>query len=137
MGDFNSITGKASNPNENGAEMPMFLRNNETKTLTDRVKRPGPKWTRQRIRKGESSIFDFIVVENGSCKETEVHVCTADVGTTHHCLFVQTVSRQFIIDRRDRKMYRWRIGKIEVKEKQEFQQEVDEMRCNLPSCWKA
>ena len=37
--------------------------------------------------KGESSILDFIVVvENRSGKETELHVFSADVGTTDHCL---------------------------------------------------
>ena len=36
-------------------------------------------YSRHRIRKGERSILDFSVVENGSInsKETEVHVCVA------------------------------------------------------------
>ena len=29
----------------NGAEMLMFLNNNEIKTLNDRVKKPAPEWT--------------------------------------------------------------------------------------------
>ena len=52
-GDFNSRLGIASNPNENigqdgedtnknGAEMLMFLKNNEM-TLNDTVRKPGPK----------------------------------------------------------------------------------------------
>ena len=85
MGDSNSRIGEESNPNENigqygevpknknGAEMLMFLKN-EMKTLNDRIKKPGPEWTRQCIRKRESSTLDFIVVEKGSSKETEVHV---------------------------------------------------------------
>ena len=104
VGDFNSRIGKASNPNENigqygeviknmnGAEVLMFLKN-EMKTLNDSVKKPGPEWTRQCIRMGENSILDFIVVENGSSKETEVRVCAADVGTTDHCL-IWTVNRR-------------------------------------------
>ena len=65
--------------------MLKFLKNNEMKTLNDRVKKTGPEWTRQRIHMGESAILGFVVVENGS-KETEVHVCAAVVGTTDHCL---------------------------------------------------
>lgn len=61
------------------------LKNNEMKTLNGRVKKAEPEWTRQGIQKGESSVLDFIVVENGSSKETEVPVCAADVGTTDHC----------------------------------------------------
>ena len=53
MGDFSSRIGKASHPNENigqyrevttskkGAEMPMFLKNNEIKTVNDRVTSQG------------------------------------------------------------------------------------------------
>ena len=98
VGYFNSRTGEAGNPNENigqygevtknknGAEMLMFLKNNEMKALNDRVKSPGPERSRQCIQKGEFSFFDFIVVENGSSRKTEVYVCAADVGTTDHCL---------------------------------------------------
>ena len=57
--------------------MLMFLKNDEMETLNDGVKKPGPKWTVQCIKKGESSIIDFIVVEKGSSKETEVHACAA------------------------------------------------------------
>ena len=71
----------------------MFLKNDEMETLNDGVKKPGPKWTVQCIKKGESSIIDFIVVEKGSSKETEVHACAADVGTTDHCL-IWTVNRR-------------------------------------------
>ena len=138
VGDFNSRIGKASNPNENigrygevtknknGAEMLKFLQNNEMKTLNDRVKKSGPEWTRQCIQKGESSILDFIVVENGSSKETKVHVCAADVGTTDHCLiWTESQQTRVIKNRRGRKLYRWRTDKLEVKEKQqEFQNEM-------------
>ena len=63
VGAFNSRIGKASNPNENigqhgevaknksGAEMLKFPKKNEMKTLNDRVKTPGPKWTRRCIQK--------------------------------------------------------------------------------------
>ena len=30
-------------------------------------------------------VIDFIVFENGNSKETEIHVCAADVGSTAHC----------------------------------------------------
>ena len=138
MGDFTSRIGKASKLNEsigqygevtknkNGEEMLKFLKHNEMKTLNDRVKKAEPEWTRQCIQKGESSILDFIVVENGSGKETELHVCAADVGTTDHCL-IWTDSRQtrVIKQRRGRKLHRWRIDKLEVKEKrEEFQEEM-------------
>ena len=66
--------------------MRKFLKNNEMKMLNDKMKTPGPEWTRQRIQKGESSILDFKVVENGSSKDAEVHVCAADVGTMDYCL---------------------------------------------------
>ena len=107
VGYFNSRIGKASNPNENigqdgdvtknknGAEMPKFPKNKEMKMLNDSVKTPGPEWTRTCMQTGESSIPDFIVVENGriNSKETEVHACAADVGTTDHCL-MRTVNRR-------------------------------------------
>ena len=97
MGDFYSRIGKASNPNENigrygevtrnknEAEMRMFRKNNEMKTLNDNVKKPGPEWTRQCTQKEEISIH-FMVVKNESSIETEAHECAADVGTTDHCL---------------------------------------------------
>ena len=124
MGDFNSRMGKASNPNEkngqygevtydkNGAEMLMFLtsKNNEMKALNDIIKKQsGPEWTRQCIQKGESSILDFTVLENRSSKETEVHVCAADVPTTEHCLiWTERQQTRVIQNRRGRKLYRWR-----------------------------
>ena len=78
MGGFNSKIGKACNPNEyigqygevtnhkNGAEMLEFLKINEMKTLNDRVKKAGPEWTRQCVQKGETSVLDFIVIEDGN-----------------------------------------------------------------------
>ena len=66
------------------------------------------------------------MIEKGSGKETEVHVRAADVGTTDHCL-TWTYSQQtrMIKNRRGRKLYRWRIDKLEVKEKQqELQREM-------------
>ena len=95
MGDFHSRIGKATNPNENsgrykeatnnknGADMSEFL--NEMKALNARVNKAGPAWTRQWIQKGERSVLDFIVMENRKSKETEIHVCAADVGSTDHC----------------------------------------------------
>ena len=38
-------------------------------------------------------MLDFTVVENGSDKETEVHVCAADVGTTRYGS-LPTIDRQ-------------------------------------------
>ena len=117
VGDFNSRTGKASNPsehigqygevkkNKNGAEMLKFRKNNEMKTLNDRAKKPGPEWSRQCIQKGETSVLDYIVVENGRSKETEVHACAADVGTTDHCLtWTDSQQTRVINDRRGRKL---------------------------------
>ena len=43
--------------------------------------------------KGERSVTDFIVIEDGKGKETEIHVCAADVGSTDHCL-IWTESQQ-------------------------------------------
>ena len=129
MGDFNSRIGKASNPNENighygevtknknGAEMLMFLKNIEMKTLNDRVKKPGPERTRQCIQKGESFILEFMVVENGSSKEIEVHLCAADVGTTDHCLIRTVKQTRVIQNRRGRKLYRWRVDKLLILKK--------------------
>ena len=117
MGELNSRIGKASNPNEdigqygkttkdrNGAEMPKFLKNNEMKTLNDGVKKPGPEWTRQCTQKGKSSIVDSLVVEKGSSKETEVHVCAADVGAPDHCLmWTESQQTRAIKNTRGRKL---------------------------------
>ena len=138
MGDLNSKIGKASKLNENvgqygevtniknGEEMLKFLEQNEMKTLNDRVKTAEPEWTRQYIQKGEHSILDFVVVENGSGKETELHVFAADVGTTDRCL-IWTGSRETRVIKqiRGRKLRRWRIDKLQVKEKrEEFQEEM-------------
>ena len=78
------------------------------------------------MQKGESSNLDFIVIENGSSKETEVHVCAADVGTTDHCLkWTNSKQTRIIKNRRGRNLYRWRVDKLEVKEKQqEFKREM-------------
>ena len=86
------------------------------KTINDRVKKAGPECTiinnRQCIQKGEISVLDFIVMENGNSKEPEIHVCAADVGSTDHCL-IWTGSQQtrVIKNRRGRKLYKWRIDK--------------------------
>ena len=91
----------------------MRNESNEIKTLNDRVKKKaGPEWTRQRIKEGEISVLDFIVIENGNnySEGTEVHVCAADVGSTGHRL-IWTESRQtrVVKHRSGRKLYRWRI----------------------------
>ena len=80
------------------------------KTLKDRVKKTGPEWTKQCIQKGEGSALDFIVIENGTNKETDIHVCAADVESTDHCL-IWTESQQTRVtkNRRGRKLRRWRI----------------------------
>lgn len=57
MGDFNPTTGKASSPNEDTGqygEEAKLLQNNGTKTLNDRVYKPGPESTRQCLQKGEA-----------------------------------------------------------------------------------
>ena len=56
----------------------------------------------------------------------EVHVGVKDVGTTDHSLIwtesQQTKTRR---SRRGRKLYKWRIDKLEVEEKrQEFREEM-------------
>ena len=61
--------GKVTN-SRNGEEVLKFLKYNEMQTLNDKVKKAEPEWTRQCIQKGETCILDFIVVENGSGKET-------------------------------------------------------------------
>ena len=78
-----------------------------------------------------------VKVDNGSSKETEVRVCAADVGTTDHCL-IWTGSQQtrIIKKRRGRKLCRWRVDKLEVKEKQSSNEKwkMKIMPCNFPSC---
>ena len=87
VGYSNSRIGKASNPNENigqygeattnknGADMLKFRKNNEMKTLNDRVKKSkGQNGLDNAHKKGESSVLDFIVVKNGSGKETEIRM---------------------------------------------------------------
>ena len=56
--------------NNNGAEMLKFLKDNEMKTLNDRAKTQGQNELDNEYKKGESSILDFIVVENESGRET-------------------------------------------------------------------
>ena len=63
-----------------------FIKSNEMKTLDDGVKNAGTEWTRQCIQNGERSVLDFVVIEVGNSKETEMLVCAADVGSTDHCL---------------------------------------------------
>ena len=66
------------------------------------------------------------MVEHGDSKEMDVHVCAEDVGTTDHCL-IWTESQQTRAkrNRRGRKLYKWRIDKLEMEEKQkEFQEEM-------------
>ena len=76
-------------------------------TLGDRVKKAEPEWARQRILKGEHSILDLIVVENGSGKETELCVCATDVGTTDHCLiWADSQQTRVIKHRRGRNLRR-------------------------------
>ena len=108
--------------------MRKFLESNEMKTLNDRSPRPEAQWTWTRICKDkrERSVLDYIVVEHGSRKEMEVHIGVEDVGTTDHSLIwtesQQTKTRR---SRRGRKLYRWRIDKLEMEEKrQEFQEEM-------------
>lgn len=46
----------------------------------------------------------------------EVHVCTADVGTTDHCpIWTDSQQTRVIKNRCGRKPYRWRINKLEAK----------------------
>ena len=137
VGDFNSRIGRTTNPhgaigqygeeatNKNGEEMLRFLDSSEMKVLNGRVRKTEPEWTRQCFKKGERSILDYIVVENGG-KETEVRVCTTDVGTTDHALVWTALQQTRVIQsRRRRKMYRWRIDKLEVEETRvEFQEEM-------------
>ena len=70
VGYFNSRIVKSNNSNENigeyeevknnknGAKVLKFLKNNEMMTLNDRVKKPGPEWTRQCTQKVGSSTLD-------------------------------------------------------------------------------
>ena len=89
-----------------------FLKNNEMKTLNDRVRNPGPEWARQCTRKGESSNVDFLllvvdveVVRNRKCMYAQR---TKKLQIT--CL-IWTDSQQTRVtkNRRGRKLYRWRI----------------------------
>ena len=55
-----------------------------------------------------------------------VHVCAEDVGTTDHCL-IWTEGQQTRAKRNrwGRKLYKWRIDKLEMEEKQqEFQEKM-------------
>ena len=74
---------------------PIRVKHYEMKTWKTVVKKARPEWTinRECIQNGENSILDLIAVENGSSKETGIHVCAADVGATNHCL-IWTVSRR-------------------------------------------
>ena len=96
VGDINERVGKADQPddiirqygeekrNTNGVEMLKFLGNNELRTLNYRVQKPEAQWTWTRKCQDERkrSGLDYVVVEYGSSKEMEVHVCPEDVGTT-------------------------------------------------------
>ena len=107
-----------------------FLKSNEVKTLNDRAKKAGSEWTRQCVQKGGRSVLDFTAIENGNSKETGVHVCmyvcAADVGSTDHCLmWTESQQTRVIKNKPGRQLHRWRLDKVEVKEKQrEFQEEM-------------
>ena len=66
------------------------------------------------------------MIEKGNRKETEIYVCAADVGSTdHRLIWTESQQTRVIKNRRGRKLYRWRIDKLEVTEKQrEFQEEI-------------
>ena len=76
--------------------------------------------------KRERSVLDYIVVEHGSRKEMEVHVGVEDVGTTDHSLeWTESQHTKARRSRRGRKLYKWRIDKLDMEEKQrEFQEEM-------------
>jgi len=140
VGDFNARVGKANQPNDiigqygeekrntNGVEMLKFLGNNELRTLNDRVQKPEAQWTWTRKCKDERkrSVLDYVVVEYGSSKEMEVHVCPKDIGTTdHYLIWTESQQTRTKRNRRDRKLYKWRTDKLEIEEKrQEFKEEM-------------
>ena len=80
---------------------------NSVKALTDRVKKAGPEWTRQCIPKGKSSVLDLIMLENGNGRETEIHVCAADVGSTdHRLIWINIQQTRVMKNRRGRKSHK-------------------------------
>ena len=86
------------------------------------MKNAGPEWTRLYIQKGERSALDFIVIKDGDSKETELHVCAADVGSTDHCrIWTESQQTRVVKNRRGRKLHGGGIHKLEVKEKQRVQ----------------
>ena len=112
----------------NGVETPKFLESHEMKMLNGRSPRPEAQWTWTRICKDkrERSVLDYRVLEHENRKEIEVHLGVEDVGTTDHSL-TRTESQQTKArrSRRGRKLYKWRIDKLEMEQKrQEFQEEM-------------
>ena len=86
-----------------------------------RAQKPEVQWTWTRNTKTRKrSVLDYVVVEYGSSKEMEVHVCPEDVGTTDQYLIwigsQQTGTKR---NRRERELYKWRIDKLETEEKQQ------------------
>ena len=72
------------------------------------------------------SVLDYVVVEYGNSKGMEVHVCPEDVGTTdHYLIWTESQQTRTKRNRRDRKLYKWRVDKLEIEEnQQEFKEEM-------------
>ena len=101
--------------------MLKFLQNNKIKMLHDRGRKPEAQWTWTRHCEDESerSVLDYRVVKHRNSKEMDVHVCAEDVGTTDHCLiWTENQQARGKRNRRGRKLYKWRIDKLEMEEKQ-------------------
>ena len=110
--------------------MLRFLESNEMKTLKDRSPKPEVQltWTRVCQDKRERSVLDYTVVEHGNRKEMEVHVGAEDVGTADHSLIWTESQQTKARSRRGRKMYKWRIDKLEMEDGKSSKKRWSEMQ---------
>ena len=64
------------------------------------------------------SVHDYVVVEYGNSKEMEVQVYPEDIGTTdQYLIWTESQQARAKRNRRGRKLYKWRIDKLEIRRK--------------------
>ena len=101
--------------------MLKFLKHIEMKTLNGRVKKADSE-NRNGLgsahEREKSSSIGFIVVENESSKEADVHVCAADVANYGKLPITgrPSAAESYHKHRRGRGLYRWRIDELQVDE---------------------
>lgn len=142
LGDFNARVGSAGFEgdnigqygeamiNNNGEKLKRFLRGSELFTVNNRRARPAPEWTRRNKNRSQQSIIDYIivnqtmlvrVVQAGSFRIQEV-----DIDSTDHSLLLFDVPRAKVKKSKPKKLFKWRVEKLQSEETQErYTEEIE------------